>query len=78
MKKPKRVRRKARFWVGQVVVAMDDWLAKIVHNHGLTNLGNHLEQEEYQYELDIGMGYLESELRPLTAKEIGPRRERGQ
>jgi hypothetical protein len=57
--------------VGQVVVALDKDLGKILHNHGLTNLDNHLKRDEYTYELDLGIGYIESDLRPLTKRERG-------
>ena len=73
MKKPKRVRRKARFWVGQVVT-------------DIANKGNGILFRVQEIRTDtpaIGIWdgwvwYDERMFRPLTAKEIGPRRERGQ
>ena len=86
MKKPKRVRRKARFRVGEVV-------AKCIHFAGerkpwVSGYGAVKEHEPKEdtdgYLLDGGAGwwYLNTMsdgtrmyLRPLTAKERGPRRK---
>ena len=76
MKKPKR---KPKFWVGEVVA-----LRKI--NEGITEYGVVGEydpkyQAPYGIQLSSMIGILwlgARELRPLTAKEIGPRRGRGQ
>ena len=79
MKKPKRVRRKARFGVGQVVTMADDKEGYLFRVAKVSEAAC----PEFQY-LDesaiLRYGTLwhdESELRPLTAKEIGPRRKRG-
>ena len=75
MKRPKRVRRKARFIVGQVV-------ALRILNDGITEYGivcRHDTQWQYAYGVQlssqVGITWRPArDLRPLTAKEIGPRR----
>ena len=74
MKKPKRVRRKARFRVGEVVRFRDDhWLYRKITGIFGTDYERITQRFEYVFG---GEDYsrLESELRPLTAKEIGTRR----
>ena len=72
MKKPKRVRRKARFRVGEVVTFKEhrDGLLFRVLEVRWTPLAG------YEY-LELWSWHGERYLRPLTAKEIGPRRKRG-
>ena len=70
MKKPQRVRRKARFRVGQVVwcnlCEKYDRIVSFDSVWGLWILLGDTPKDKN--------GHRESELRPLTAKEIGPRR----
>jgi hypothetical protein len=69
--KPKRKKPEPKFWVGQVVYAtLTRTYFKIVSRRF------HKEENLYQY-LEIWTQHDENELRPLTAKEIGPRRKRG-
>ena len=78
MKKPKRVRRKARFEVGEVV-------AQRKLNCGITEYGvvEHYDPKyraAYGIQLSSMVGTIwlyARELRPLNATEIGPRRKRG-
>ena len=84
MSKPKRVRRKARFRVGQAVktrcgtpVSKPYWIVMFITTRkynpefGGWNYGSDREQLNWH-------PFMESELCSLTVKEIGPRRERGQ
>ena len=76
MKKPKRVRR-ARFYKGQVVRNLiSDTFEKIVSEPWLTDLDGHTP-DSYCYDMDSRAQLIECEMRPLTAKEIGPRRKQG-
>ena len=72
MKKPQRVRRKARFYKGQVVARRgSEFLFRVEsRRQSVGGVWQYLTPHYRQYD--------EDELRPLTAKEIGPRRERGQ
>ena len=78
MKKPARVRRKAKFEQFQVacIVGMEPPM-------GLVVIERDNADETWGVDVEVD-GKLENrtmtsgELRPLTAKEIGPRRERGQ
>ena len=77
MKKTKRVRRKARFYKGQVVRNLiSDTFEKIVSEPWLTDLDGHTP-DSYCYDMDSRAQLIECEMRPLTAKEIGPRRKQG-
>ena len=72
MKKPKRVRRKARFRVGQYL----NLPVKVL------KVDRRCNPEQYMVQgLVAGWIFTDpiepNELRPLTAKEIGPRRKRG-
>lgn len=69
MKKP--ARKKPKFYKGQVVYAT---LARTFFK--IVSRRFHREENCYQY-LEIWTQHDESELRPLTATEIGPRRKRG-
>ncbi|KKL61146.1 hypothetical protein LCGC14_2198280 [marine sediment metagenome] len=81
MKKPKRVRRKARFRVGQVVktrcgtpVKEPYWIVLMItrrqHKPDFGGWFYGCDREQPSW-----CPYMESELRPLTAKEIGPKRK---
>jgi hypothetical protein len=79
MKKPKRKKPEPKFWKGQVVTMADDKEGYLFRVAKVSNASC----PEFQY-LDesaiLRYGTLwhdESELRPLTATEIGPRRNRG-
>jgi hypothetical protein len=62
MKKPK-----AKFWVRQVVVVRDtNMLIRI-------NRANLQSGHWFYWEANKSVGWEQSELRPLTAREIGPR-----
>jgi len=75
MKKPKR---KPKFYKGLVVKNLiSDTFEKIVSDPWVTNLDGHTP-DSYCYDLESGAQLIEDEIRPLTAKEKGPRRERGQ
>jgi len=71
MKKPKRKKPEPEFWVGQVVARRDsEFLFRVESRRWAVNgVWQYLTPHYHQYD--------ESELRPLTAKEIGPRRKRG-
>ena len=76
MKKPKRVRRKAEFWKGQVVTMADDKegylfrVGEVRVGSGETQYLDESAREHYHL-----LWYDESDLRRLTAKEKGPRRK---
>jgi hypothetical protein len=72
VKKPKRVRRKARFRVGEVV------FHKSHKRYYKIFRVEFFQGMPLYYLSDRTWSHGESEFRPLTAKEIGPRRERGQ
>ena len=77
MKKPKRKKPEPRFYKGQVVRNLiTDTFEKIVSEPWLTDLDGHTP-DSYCYDLDSGARLIEREMRPLNAKEIGPRRKRG-
>ena len=73
MKKPKCVRRKARFRVGELV-SLPVRVVKVDRRYNL---------ERYMVQAHVAGWIFEdmveaNELRPLNATEIGPRRKRGQ
>ena len=83
MKKPKRVRRKTKFEVGNVVRVIKNTTAGLrSRSESRAMRGDLLTLVEIQPlvgEWCFGRVRLRrDELRPLTAKERGPRRERGQ
>lgn len=67
---------KPKFRVGQVVCGLSTG-GKRVYYGRVKGFGYKISPEGNEfYEMNNGGMYLESELRPLTAREIGPRRER--
>jgi len=77
MKKPKR---KPKFYKGQVVFSKTSAAyAKIKEVlNARVPMAVGAFRNSYYYVNSSGGGYMEKDLRPLSAKEKGPRRERGQ
>jgi hypothetical protein len=71
MKKPKRKKPEPKFRVGQVLM-----LKKEHTYHRVFSVWTHPDYEPF-YSLAHHHSVHEPELRPLTAKEKGPRRNRG-
>ena len=78
MKKPKR--KKPKFYKGQVVTMAEeteDYMFRVARVCRVASGENQYLDESAMLRYGI-LWHYEKELRPLTAKEIGPRRKRGQ